>query len=92
MTTPAAPLPFERTTEVRFALDAEDGLWFQCPHTALPHRLPSVVAPQDTGTGWAIIVKEPLTVVPSIHAVSCGCHGFITKGVWQPVPTPEPAP
>lgn len=33
---------------------------------------------------WQVMSKEPITVKPSIQCMSCGCHGFITNGVWAP--------
>lgn len=35
--------------------------------------------------GWLVVQAEPLSVQPSIHCLLCGCHGFITNGVWMPV-------
>lgn len=42
-----------------------------------------VTLPLNTATGWQITEREPLTITPSI-LIDCGCHGFITRGVWVP--------
>lgn len=31
---------------------------------------------------WVVQNLDPLTVTPSVLCSDCGCHGFITNGVW----------
>ena len=59
----------------------EDGkrLEVKCPHMRRFVSLP--IGPE----GWTITSADPLTVTPSIHSESCGCHGFITNGAWVAV-------
>lgn len=40
------------------------------------------VMPLHPDKGWVITQRDPLTVVPSIHLLDCGCHGWITNGEW----------
>lgn len=37
------------------------------------------------GPNWQLVSMQPFHVEPSIHCLSCGEHGFIRDGKWQPV-------
>lgn len=43
---------------------------------------PQHMLPRGKEKCWTVVQREPLTVVPSILCAACGCHGFITNGVW----------
>jgi hypothetical protein len=32
--------------------------------------------------GWAVAIKDPLTITPSIQCGVCGTHGWIRNGEW----------
>lgn len=53
--------------------------YFQCEHMGDLSVLPIGI------NGWRIVSEDPLTVVPSVMNVTCGCHGFITNGAWNAV-------
>lgn len=36
------------------------------------------------GPFWTLVKEDPLTITPSIHRLSCDCHGHITEGKWVP--------
>lgn len=80
------PAGFDWDNEVFFRL-TDEGLKFRCPHGGywddaktepIIHTLPV------GGSGWTVVEEHPLTVTPSISKPDCGCHGFITAGVWVP--------
>jgi hypothetical protein len=33
---------------------------------------------------WTLHSREPLTLSPSLLCLTCGAHGFIRDGKWQP--------
>jgi hypothetical protein len=51
------------------------GIWFDCPIVLkfFPGKTP-----------WKVEQWEPLTVSPSILCLSCGDHGHIKSGKWEP--------
>jgi hypothetical protein len=37
------------------------------------------------GPTWEVLNEEPLTLSPSLACRTCGHHGFIRNGTWEPV-------
>jgi len=44
------------------------------------------VRPLDGAPVHQIICVEPLTLTPSLKCRTCGAHGHVTNGVWEPQP------
>jgi hypothetical protein len=78
---------------LKFRYPGREGYGFdiQCPHMALvpwtdeqPGTLWHTLPLTDNDRGWQLQQADPLTITPSIKIGNCGCHGFITEGVWVP--------
>lgn len=38
----------------------------------------------SAGKGWVVESEEPLTISPSLLCMTCGHHGHIRAGKWEP--------
>lgn len=53
----------------------ENGSWVPCRWRNEP----------DAPGKWVVESEEPLTLSPSLLCTTCGHHGFIRSGKWEPV-------
>lgn len=51
---------------------------------AMPHGSPSTPSSEGKRALWHVESLEPLTLSPSILDNSCGLHGYIRNGRWEP--------
>lgn len=51
---------------------------------AVPFVIPGIVERNGSTPMWDVVKDEPLTLHPSISCSSCGKHGFIKNGKWEP--------
>ena len=63
-------------SHAEFYLDEKKHIMFKCEHE---NHFVALYG------HWSVVQEKPLTVVPSVHVINCGCHGFITDGKWVSV-------
>jgi hypothetical protein len=72
--------------ELRFVDGVLHGVEYRHPHGSqdIIGVLGWIPVQPEWPDGWVVVCLDPLTLSPSVLCRSCGHHGFIRNGRWEP--------